>query len=106
MKFNAVIVEKPTTYKILSSIHLSRFALYSDKIIENHQYGFQHNRVTVDQIFCSHQIMETKWEYSGTVHQLLINFKKAYDSARKELLYNIFIELCMPSKLIRLVKIC
>jgi hypothetical protein len=28
--------------------------------------------------------LEKKWEYNGTVHQLLINFKKAYDSARRE----------------------
>jgi hypothetical protein len=28
------------------------------------------------------------WEYSETVHQLFIDFKKAYDSVRKEELYN------------------
>jgi hypothetical protein len=25
-----------------------------------------------------------KWEYNGTVHQLFIDFKKAYDSVRRE----------------------
>jgi hypothetical protein len=34
-----------------------------------------------------------KWEYSETVHQQFIDFKKAYDSVRKEVLYNILIEL-------------
>jgi hypothetical protein len=28
-----------------------------------------------------------KWEYSETVHQLFIDFKKAYDSVRKEVVY-------------------
>jgi hypothetical protein len=28
--------------------------------------------------------MEKKWEYNETVHQLFIDFKKAYDSVRKE----------------------
>jgi hypothetical protein len=26
------------------------------------------------------KILEKKWEYNGTVHQLFIDFKKAYDS--------------------------
>jgi hypothetical protein len=29
------------------------------------------------------------WEYDDTVHQLFIDFKKAYDSVRREVLYNI-----------------
>jgi hypothetical protein len=38
--------------------------------------------------------METakKWEYNGTVHQLFIDFKKAYVSVRKGVLYNILFE--------------
>jgi hypothetical protein len=35
--------------------------------------------------------METTWEYNETVHQLFIDFKKAYDSVRREVLYNILI---------------
>jgi hypothetical protein len=33
-----------------------------------------------------------KWEYNGTVHQLFIDFKKAYHSVKREVLYNIVIE--------------
>jgi len=40
------------------------------------------------------------------VHQLFIDFKKAYDSVRREVLYNILIELGIPTKLVRLIKIC
>jgi hypothetical protein len=36
-------------------------------------------------------ILEKKWEYNGTVHQLFIDFRKAYDSVRREVLYNILI---------------
>ena len=39
-----------------------------------------------DHIFCIHQILEKKWEYSETVHQLFIDFKEAYDSVRREVL--------------------
>jgi len=40
------------------------------------------------------------------VHQLFIDFKKAYDSVRREVLYNILIEFGIPKKLVRLIKMC
>jgi hypothetical protein len=46
------------------------------------------------------------WEYNETVHQLFIDFKKAYDSMRREVLYNILIEFGVPLKLVRLIKMC
>jgi hypothetical protein len=49
---------------------------------------------------------EKKWEYNETVHQLFIDFKKAYDSVRREVLYNILIEFGIPVKLVRLIKMC
>jgi hypothetical protein len=35
-----------------------------------------------------------------------MDFKKAYDSVRREALYNILIEFGIPKKLVRLVKMC
>jgi hypothetical protein len=51
-------------------------------------------------------ILEKKWEYNGTVHQLFIAFKKAYDSVKREVLYNILLEFGIPKKLVRLIKMC
>ncbi|KAJ4447207.1 hypothetical protein ANN_09209 [Periplaneta americana] len=76
----------------------------TDEIIGDHQCGFRRNRSTIDQIFCIRQIMEKKWEYKGTVHQLFIDFKKAYDSVKREVLYDILIEFGIPKKLVRLIK--
>jgi hypothetical protein len=59
-------------------------------------------RSKTDRIFYVHQIPERKWEYNGTVHQLFIDYKKAYDSVKKETLYNILIR----RKLAGLIKIC
>jgi hypothetical protein len=54
------------------------------EIIGDQQCGFRRNRPTMDHIFCIRQIMQKEWEYNMTVHQLFINFKKAYDSVRME----------------------
>jgi hypothetical protein len=45
-----------------------------------------------------------KWEYSEAVHELIIDFKKAYDSVRREVMFNILIEFVIPRKLVRLIK--
>jgi len=40
------------------------------------------------------------------VHQLSIDFKKAYDSAGRQVLYNILIEFVIPVKLVWPIKMC
>jgi len=74
------------------------------EIIGDHQFDFRRNRSTIDHIFCIPQILEKKWEYNEEVHQLFIDFKKAYDSFRREVLYKILIEFGIPRKLVSLIK--
>ena len=57
-------------------------------------------------IFCIRKILEKKWEHNEAVYQLFIDFRKAYDSVRREALYNILIEFGIPKKLVRLIKMC
>jgi hypothetical protein len=68
--------------KILSNVLLARLIPYANEIIGYHQCGFRCNRLT-DQIFYIWQILEKKWEYNGTVHQLFIDFKETYDSVSR-----------------------
>jgi len=94
----------PTTYKILSNILLSRLIPYAKEIIRDHQCGFRCNVSSIDLIFCIRQILEKKWEYNGPLQQLFIDFKKVYDSVRREVLYKILIEFGIPRKLVRFIK--
>jgi len=48
--------------------------------------------------------LRKKWEYNEEVHQLFIDFKKASDSVRREVLYKIIIEFGIHRKLVRLIK--
>jgi hypothetical protein len=77
---------------------------YVNEVTGDHQCGFRRNRSTTDQIFYIGQILEKKWEYNGTMHQLFIDFKKAYDSIKREVLYNTVLEFDIPKKIVRLIK--
>jgi hypothetical protein len=50
-------------------------------------------------------MLEERWEGSEAVHLLLIDVKNAYDSLRKEILYNILMEFGVPMELVGLIKI-
>jgi hypothetical protein len=45
-------------------------------------------------------------EYNETVRQLITDFKKAYLSVEREVLYNILIEFGVHMELVRLIKMC
>ena len=67
--------------------------------------------ISMQQVNCYHivcicQILEKKWEYNEEEHQLITDFKKAYDSVRREVLYDILMEFGIPMKLVRLLKMC
>ena len=40
------------------------------------------------------------------MHELIVDFKKACDSARRAVMYNNLIEFGIPMKLVRLIKMC
>jgi hypothetical protein len=101
-----VISILPTTYKILSNILLSRLTPYAEEIIGDYQCGFRRNWSTTDHKIWLRQILAKKREYNKEVHKLLIDFQKAYDTVRREVLYNIRIEFVIPMKLVRIIKLC
>jgi hypothetical protein len=94
-----------TSYEILSNILLCRLTSYANEIIGDQQCGFRRNRSRTNHIFCIRQILEKKWDYGGTVHQLFIDFKKTYISVRREVLYSNLIEFGIPRKLVGLIKV-
>jgi hypothetical protein len=91
---------------MLYHILLSRLAPYAEEIIDDHQCGLRRNKSSTVYMFCILQITDKKWEYNEEVHKLFTDLKKAYNSVRKEGLYNILTEFGIPMKLARLITIC
>ena len=96
----------PTTHKILSNILLDRLIAYAEEIIGIINVDFDATGQLLIVYFAFFKYLKKKWEYNGALHQFLIAFKKAYDSVRRAVLYNILIEFCVPMKLVRLLKVC
>ena len=74
-----------TTYEILSNILLQRLTPYAQEVIGDHHCGFRRSRSATDHIFCIRQVLEKKSEYNEAVHQLILDFKKPYDSVEGRL---------------------
>src|ERR1700755_2387713 len=48
--------------------------------------------------------MKKAWEYNISIQKLFVDFKQAYDSIRRNIIFNIMEEFGIPRKLIRLTK--
>jgi endonuclease/exonuclease/phosphatase family metal-dependent hydrolase/ribosomal protein S28E/S33 len=94
-----------TSYKVFSKILESRIKPLADKITGEYQGGFRTGRSTTDQIFSVKQVLEKCWEYNIEVHQIFVDFKQAYDSIDRTVLYTILLDLGIPAKLVRLIKL-
>jgi hypothetical protein len=79
-----------TAYRILSNILLTRLTPNFNEVIGENQRGFRRNRSTTYKTFYIRQILERKWKYIETEHELFIDFKEAYDSVQRENFFTIF----------------
>jgi hypothetical protein len=62
-----------------------------------------------EQLLIRFSVFVRHWRKMGaneTVHQLFVDFKKACDSVRREVLYSIVIEFGVPKKPVKLIRMC
>jgi hypothetical protein len=107
IKLIAVIIVGYHCYQLhknVSYIILSTLSPGIDKIIEDHQCAFRSSRSNTGQNFCIRQILKKKCKYVETLHQLFIDFKKAYRSMWKKVLYSVFIDFGVSMKLVKVTK--
>jgi hypothetical protein len=68
--------------------------------------GFDVTHQLLIRFFAFVRYWRKKWEYNETVLQIFLDFKKSYDSVRREVLYNSLIEFGVTLTLVRLIKMC
>lgn len=94
-----------TAYKVFANILYSRLLPYAEENIGEYQCGFRNDRSTTDQLFAIRQILEKCREFSVITHHLFVDFKAAYDSVSRTMLWGIMEEFGFPKKLISLTRL-
>jgi len=85
---------------------LGKYKPYIGKFMGDYQNGFGDGRSVIDKIFALKITNEKLWEYNQIVQYLFIGFQKAYDSMRRDRLWEFMTEFKIPTKLINMCKTC
>lgn len=92
------------TYKILAMMIRKRLSEYADEVVGEYQGGFKVGRSTIDQIFTLKMIQQNSYGQNLRLHILFIDFKRAYHTIDRKMMYQAINNLGIPDKLTRLIK--
>ena len=93
-----------SAYKILSRVLFNRLRPLEESFVGEYQAGFREGRSTTDQMFTLRQTLDKFREYNLQTHHLFIDFKAAYDSVKRNELWQIMLENGFPTKLVKLIR--
>jgi hypothetical protein len=93
-----------TIYKIMAVSIKSRVNEVVERKIEQYQCEFRKNRSVMDQVFVLKQIMDNSIDQNLPLYMLFIDFKQAYDTIKREKVYEAMRQMGIGEKLIRLVR--
>jgi hypothetical protein len=75
-----------------------------ERKIGQYQCGFRKNKSVMDHVFKLKQIMDNSIEQNLLLYMLFVDFKKAYETIKKEKAYDAMREMGIKEELIRLVR--
>ena len=90
--------------KVLSRIILERGREAVDPKLREQQAGFRRNRSCTDQIASLRIIVEQSTEWNSTLYISFIDYKKAFDSVDREILWKLLRHYRVPDKIISLIR--
>ena len=90
--------------KVLSLVILNRIKADLDKSFRENQAGFRPGRSCTDQIFSIKQIIERCIEFDIPLELCFIDFKAAFDSLDREVLWKLLDLYGIPTKIINIIK--
>ena len=92
----------PVTYKTLSKALQKRLVEQVDHQLGEYKAGFRRGRSCVDQIWSLKRVLEN--HLSKDLVVVFVDFKKAYDSVDREVLFNILVEFGIDAKTTAIIK--
>ena len=91
--------------KILARILTTRLTPLAERVLPESQCGFRPGRGTTDMIFSARQLQEKCREQQKPLYMGFIDLTKAFDSIKRELLWEILSKYGCPPKFINILKI-
>ena len=67
--------------------------------------GFRPNRSTIDNIFIVREIHKKCHEHNIYLHNICIDFSQAFETVKRDVIYNSLIKYSVPDNLIKLLKL-
>jgi hypothetical protein len=90
--------------KVMSLVILNRIKADLDSSLRENQAGFRPGRSCTDQIFSIKQIIERCVEFDIPIELCFIDFKAAFDSLDREVLWQLLDHYGIPAKIINIIK--
>ena len=91
-------------YKIFATYLKRRITKNVEKEMGEYQCGFRKGRSVIDQIFTLREIQAESYEYEKETYVMFIDFRQAYDTIKRNELYQALMEIGISGKLLRLIK--
>lgn len=93
-----------TINKIISIIVHNRLASALDPVLRKEQAGFRPGRSCIDHINTLRVIAEQSIEWQSPLYMLFVDFKQAFDSVDRNMLWTILASYGIPAKMTNLIK--
>ena len=91
--------------KIMAKIIQARLSRIAESILTESQCGFRRNRSTIDMIFSVRQVQEKAIEQYRDLYIVFIDFRKAFDTVDRELLWKVLRAFGCPEHLVDMVRL-
>jgi hypothetical protein len=91
--------------KCLAVLLSNRLSATAEPETGSYQTGFGPNRSTVDNIFIVRQICEKCYEYNIDLHNIFADLSQAFDTVKRDAIYNSLTKHSVPNKLISPIKL-
>lgn len=95
-----------TLSKVFTAVLNSRLASWSESndVIDESQAGFRKGRSTIDHIFTLHAVVEKQLSQNKKLYAAYIDFRKAYDSVNRSLLWVVLHEAGVKGKMLDILR--